>query len=224
MIRGLAKGSRREKSRFSGGLELLTLGEVTAIIKPDNALSLLTSWDLRDPFPALRASLRAFHAAMYAAEIMQHMVTDADPHPLLFDALVEMLRSMSARDGIERAVLHFQWATLVETGLKPELDHDVSTGAVLGSAKVVGFSPRLGGFVGATRADASGQIWPVRRETLLALRAVASSKAGATPIAPDTTERANRLLASYLREIIGRELPAQACLFPKLAQRAAHPR
>lgn len=224
MIRGLAKGSRREKSTFSGGLELLTLGEVTAIIKPDNALSLLTSWDLRDPFPALRASLRAFHVAMYAAEIIQHMVTDADPHPLLFDALVELLAAMSDREAIERAALAFQWATLVETGLRPELDHDVATGEPLRTSKVVGFSPRLGGFTGVDCTSAPGQVWPVRRETLLALRAIAKRCASTASIAPATTDRANRLLASYLREIIGRELPAQSCVFTDLASHASRSR
>lgn len=214
VIRGLAKGSRREKGRFSGGIELLTLGEVTAIIKPDNALSLLTAWDLRDPFPALRRSLHAFHAGMYAAELVQHMVTDADPHEGLFDSLVATLRDMADPSRIARAVLAFQWATLVETGLKPELVRDVSTGEPLTSVKVVGFAPRLGGFVALADRGTSGYVWPVRRETLLALRAIA--EVSHLDIAPATTDRANRLLASYLREVIGRELPAQSCLFPDL--------
>ena len=34
LLRGVAKGSKRENSRFSGGLEVLTRGEVMAIVKP----------------------------------------------------------------------------------------------------------------------------------------------------------------------------------------------
>ena len=40
--RGLAKGSKREKSNFSGGLEVLTHGEILAIIKPHTELANLT--------------------------------------------------------------------------------------------------------------------------------------------------------------------------------------
>ncbi|MHC4990131.1 MAG: DNA repair protein RecO, partial [Planctomycetota bacterium] len=33
VIRGLAKGAKREKGTFSGGIDLLTVGEVVAITK-----------------------------------------------------------------------------------------------------------------------------------------------------------------------------------------------
>ena len=39
LFRAIAKGSRRPKSRFSGGIDLLTMGDVVAIIKPGRDLS-----------------------------------------------------------------------------------------------------------------------------------------------------------------------------------------
>ena len=44
MIRGLAKGSRRERSSFSGGFDLFTRGEIVAIVKPGRDLATLTEW------------------------------------------------------------------------------------------------------------------------------------------------------------------------------------
>ena len=64
LVHGLAKGSLREKAPFSGGFELLQLGELGFINKPDRDLLLLTEWDLIDPFSALRTEYRSATAAM----------------------------------------------------------------------------------------------------------------------------------------------------------------
>ena len=56
IVRGMAKGARREKAPFSGGLEVLTRGEMVAIIKPSSDLANITAWDLQETFPAAQSS------------------------------------------------------------------------------------------------------------------------------------------------------------------------
>ncbi|HRQ73320.1 MAG TPA: DNA repair protein RecO [Phycisphaerales bacterium] len=203
LIRGIAKGARREKAPYSGGLELLTRGEVVAIVKPTGSLATLTAWDLQETFPALRRSLATFHAGMYLADLVCHAITDEDPHPALFDALLASLRSLG--DATAVAILRFQWATLVETGYKPALGHGEGEQA----REVYGFSPRGGGLVmlGDDEGDNthSSPLWKVRAPTVQLLRRLDARQ----PIGDDgaSLDRANRLLAAYLREILGRELP-----------------
>ncbi len=88
MLRAVAKGSRRENSRFSGGLEVLTRGEMVAIVKPSVEMANLIAWDLQETFPALRASLESFYSGMYIADVVQSAVTEHDPHPALLEALL----------------------------------------------------------------------------------------------------------------------------------------
>jgi len=145
MVRGIAKGSRREKGPFSGGLEVLTRGEMVAIVKPGSDLANITAWDLQELFPPLRTSLGVFYAGMYVADLTHHAVSDRDPHPALFGALLASLRGLSP--GTERAaVLRYQWATLVETGYRPEVERDVVSGSSLGLARTYAFAPHQGGF------------------------------------------------------------------------------
>ena len=80
IIRGLAKGAKREKGKFSGGFDLLTLGQVVAIVKPGRDLATLTEWDLQDTNRHLRANLRVNKTALYIADLIHHMLTDHDPH------------------------------------------------------------------------------------------------------------------------------------------------
>jgi DNA repair protein RecO (recombination protein O) len=214
LIRAVAKGSKRDKSPFSGGLQPLTRGEMSAILKPSVDLANLTAFDLQETFPALRTSLSSFYSGMYLADLVQHALHERDPHPALFDRLLLSLRLLGEPVHDRRAVLNFQWAVLSETGYRPELDADVHLGTPLAPARTYGFSPRLGGFIAdATEAPAGVPVpvWRVRAETLDLLRALASDSLGA--VAPESTDRASRLLAAHLREVLGRDLPSMRPLF-----------
>lgn len=207
VVRGLAKGAKRERSAFSGGFEALTRGTALAIVKSNDALATLTAWDLTETFPALRRSLPAFYAGCYVAELIQHLVRDHDPHPKLFDAAVAALRTL-APPGTGPALVRFQWAGLVEAGFRPELRHDAADGGAVTDAATVAFSPRLGGVVRGSAAGGGrdrGPIWRVRRETLALLRGVSEGTPPAR-VSPQTVSRANRLLAAYIRELLGQEL------------------
>ena len=257
IVRGLAKGSKRERGRFSGGIELLTRGEVLAILKTGQELATLTEWDLLEIFPALSRSLRAHQAGLYFADLIQNLLTEADPHPALYDRLVAALRRLMGFEApggnapLERVVLDFQWAILTETGYRPVLDvaggeaagAKIATGAVAsvdgddagrpqgaaahdGEANVssspsgaLAFSARAGGIVADTGTP---DRWRVRPETVALLRRLAATGECGPPgegqWAEETksVERANRLLAAYLRAILDRELPTMRRLFGAL--------
>jgi len=220
MVRAIAKGSRRADTRFSGGLEVTSRGEMVAILKPSeratDALATLTAWDLQETFPTVRRSLAAFHSAMYMMDLIHHSVRDSDPHPELYDAALTGLRSLGSAgaDAIADAVLRLQWATLEFTGYRPDLSGTSREGA---GAAFLEFSPSLGTIVrpGGTRSMDAGVVWRVRPQTIGLLRRLGESGAGTpTRATGDTLERANRFLASYLRVVLGSWPASVASLFP----------
>lgn len=212
VVRCVAKGSRREKSDYSGGLELATRGEMAASIKREGQLSNLTAWDLQEVFPEIRSSLSAFTHAMAMLDAVHHCLEPLDPHPGLFDALVRGLRSLASPAARRPALTVLLWTALDETGHRPELFADASTGADLApltEGAVLTFSPRAGGLVAGAVRD--GPAWRVRAETVDLLRLIASG-VWPDPDArdPATFERAARLLGWYFREVFGVEPPALA--------------
>jgi len=221
VIRGLAKGAKREKGAFSGGFDVLTRGNLVAIVKPGRDLATLTAWDLQDTMRHLRSNLAANRTAMFMADLVHHMVTDHDPHQRLYDALIEALTALRDPARIDAALLVFQWRLLQEAGYEPVLDRDVQTGRPLprGGGGTLAFSPAAGGVVIDSGA---GDRWRVRAETIKLLRDVATAGPGNDALAasdPGTIDRANRLLASYLRELIGDEPAAFRWRFEDLAGR-----
>ena len=208
ILRGLAKGAKRERGKFSGGFDVLTRGQVVAFVKPGRDLATLAEWHLQEMFRPLREHLAANRAALYAVDLVYHLLTDHDPHRALFDALVEGLRGLGDPARTDLELLRLQWAVLAETGYTPVVDRDVRTGGPLPDEPVLTFSPQAGGL---TTGDGPG--WRTRRETVRALQSIAG---GTEPPPSDALSRANRLLAAYARDVSGREIPAMRWAFGDL--------
>lgn len=212
LIRGLAKGAKRDRGAFSGGIEPLTRGEFGAILKASTDLATLTDWDLREVFRGPRCSARGFLAGCFIADIIRSCVRDADPHVALFDETVAALRAMDDPRGIDPALARFQWAVLRETGYAPEPPRDVAPSPRSEDASVWAYDPAEGVFVAASGATRSG-LWRVRDESVRALAALASGRGGAGVGGPKTLERVNRFLAACIARSLQERPPTMERLF-----------
>jgi len=214
-VRGLAKGSRRTSpgavQRFSGGIELLTLGQVVGTLKSTTELMSITEWDLQQPFYHLRTDLRAQRLGLYAADLAGAMVEDREPHPRCFRSLCDMLEQLATTAHRSAALLHYQWTVLDDCGYRPELDADVVSGEVLPSARSYTFDPRNGGLTMQASNDVN--TWQVRRQTVDLLLELRDHRPAITDLAEtyagrdESLDRANRLLCVYVRSLLDRQLP-----------------
>jgi DNA repair protein RecO (recombination protein O) len=210
LVRGLAKGARRERGAFDGGIDLLSRGEFGAIVRPGKELATLTEWDLLEVFPRLRMDLAANRAAFYMADLVGRMLAPEDPHPALFDRFVASLRTLGGARGPGEpppdgagALLGFQWTLLCETGHRPNVDIDVPA-----EAAVLSYLPDAGSFSAST---GSAGAWKVRGATVRALQA---QDTGAVVSGPgETVARANRFLAACVRNVLGTEPPTMHAVF-----------
>lgn len=222
VVRGLAKGAKRERGRFSGGIDVLTAGEVVAIVKPGRPLATLTDWFLRSSWTIVRKDLEANRIGLYAVDLVHQLLAEHDPHPFLYDALIELLDALQQGDDRWSALLRYQWILLSEAGYTPELDRFADSDESVPREKAtLGFSAALGGIVEDTGAP---DRWRVRAATIEIIRRIARNSARSNEWSAsdhENLQRANRLLAAYLREVIGDEPSAMHWLFPDLGSRVA---
>jgi len=147
-IRAIAKGSRRTKSKFEGGIELLSIGSV--IFTPaheTSSLSTLTEFELTNTFPGLRKNLLGLHCAQYAADMISQFTEDFDPHELLFDAFCHALAAFENAQNPESTLLSFELILLKEVGLAPVFDKCSSCGRPLENNTRLYFSSGMGGML-----------------------------------------------------------------------------
>ena len=115
----LAKGARRLKSPFQGGLDLLGVSDIVMFPKASEALDLLAEAVPVERFASLRRDLAALYAGYYIAELLTDLTDLHDPHPKLFDAARITLRHLGDADLRTRRIMRFELACLRELGLMP---------------------------------------------------------------------------------------------------------
>lgn len=212
LVRGLAKGARRDRGRFGGGFDLFTRGEFLAIGKSDRTLLTLTDWTMLETFPRLRSELEASRAAFYLGDLLQRTMPAQDPHPVSFDAALHALRSIE--DGVRplEAIARFQWTLLVDIGYAPDLSLPPGNGPVL-------FDPGEGRFrcVPDDGEAVPERSWRVRRDTVAWIGGCEEDREDESDPAPlEVVSRAARLLAVCLRELLGEEPMSMRQFLPRL--------
>jgi DNA repair protein RecO (recombination protein O) len=172
---GLAKGARRLKSPFQGGLDLLGVSDIVLLAKASEALDLLTEASRVESFPCLRRDLAALYAGFYIAELLTDLTDLHDPHPKLFDAARITLRHLGDAELRPRRIMRFELACLRELGLMPTFDRCAQCGApVEPKGEMVSFGLAAGGPVCAPCRPGVAHVADLSVRDLEAIRILAS--------------------------------------------------
>ena len=129
-ISAIAKGSKRPKSAFDGPIEIFSHGQIVFSDSTKEKLATLTEFQQQPGFSSLADNLLALNCCLFAAELVNNLTDDYDPHPQLFDSFLQFLKSTrdtshKSRDTISLLIL-FQLSLLKEIGLMPIFDYCVN--------------------------------------------------------------------------------------------------
>ena len=200
-IRVIAKGSRREHGSHSGGVDLLARGNARFVTRDGGDLATLIEWELLETFQGIRSVLSASRTAYYCAELIGRFFQPHDRHERAYDALVTILSALGTQpdntSNDEWHLLVFQWIILQEAGYQPRLSRTTT------DAEFLYFDPREGGVVTTTNTPHS---WKVRASTIECLNTLAIGQPQPEHNKPDVVMRGNRLLAAFIRDVLGEEL------------------
>jgi DNA repair protein RecO (recombination protein O) len=174
-VSALAKGGRRLKSPFQGGLDLLGVSDIVVLHKASEALDLLTEAAPVERFTSLRRDLAALYAGYYVAELLTDLTDSHDPHPKLFDAAVVTLRHLGDRALRDRRLLRFELACLRELGHMPALETCAHCGsAVEAGGEAYAFGLATGGVICPSCRPGQPHVATLSGRTLAALRVLAA--------------------------------------------------
>jgi DNA repair protein RecO (recombination protein O) len=128
-ISAIAKGSKRPKSAFGGAIEILSFGKTVFSDSSKEKLATLTEFEQEPGSARLGQNLFALNCACFAAEMVNRLTDDYDPHPQLFDSFIQFLQDtnpgqqtrVEGQDAVLLLIL-FQLDLLREIGLMPVLN------------------------------------------------------------------------------------------------------
>lgn len=214
VVRLLAKGTKRPKSKSGGALDLLAEGDLLFSLPRSEGLGTLMEFSESVSHGDLRRKGGTLNVALYMIELTGEMFAESDPHPEMFDLLSRALRRLGQPDAPPQAVLaYFQWRLLRHAGLLGAMDSCVSCGRALGGpARQAGggelfFSSQAGGVLCGACSRSAREAYRLGRGVLEAMATLQSAEAGQRVSLPEPQARdANRLLAYHAMHQRGKPL------------------
>ncbi len=127
-ISAIAKGSKRPKSAFDGPIEIFSHGRIVFTDSDREKLATLTEFESASgtgDFTGIGGDLFVLNCCYFAAELLNKMTHDYDPHPELFESFLLFLQNATEKENKNRILallILFQLSLLKEVGLQPVLD------------------------------------------------------------------------------------------------------
>ena len=130
-IAAIAKGAKRPQSAFDGQIDAFSYGNIVFSQPTTDKLATLPEFEQQPRFTHLSSSLFAFNCASFAAELINRLTNEYDPHPHLFDDFLEFLQNIdelqaktkkSRHQDVLALLILFQLSLLKEIGLQPILN------------------------------------------------------------------------------------------------------
>ncbi len=131
-IGAIAKGSKRPKSAFGGPIEILSHGKIVFSDSSREKLATLMEFEPAYGGPGLAGQqndLLVLNCCYFAAELLNHLTDDYDPHPALFDSFLQFLHDVQENNNKPQILalsILFQLGLLKEVGLQPVLDYCIN--------------------------------------------------------------------------------------------------
>lgn len=208
----IARGARRPKSPIGPRLDLFASGTVTLAVREHRELQTLTELDVHDAHLELVRDLSRFSAASALAELVLRCAP-TEPHPALFDALVDGLDALARAEtsSVEAAALAAGWRVVAELGFRPTLERCVVCERPVGGARA--FSAALGGALCRAHQREEAQPSKLSAGDATALAALLSGRWPEPALDPSHAAAHRRLLWRFVQRHLAEDRPLKAVAF-----------
>ncbi|HET6429201.1 MAG TPA: DNA repair protein RecO [Phycisphaerae bacterium] len=197
VVKLLAKGSKRPKSKSGGRIDLFSEGRCTYAPARRKDLGTLMEFAETAAHLSLRQDLDRLNAGLMMLELAWAMLAEGDPQPAAFDLLHSALARLAKPDSSPVAVLaYFQYRLIRLAGLLGQMTACAGCGATI-SAGGVFFSSSSGGLLCRQCGEPATEKVAVSRGALEGLAILAAAEAGQRPPFPPAQAAAAIALLTY---------------------------
>ena len=117
-IRAIAKGARRVPSRLGGRVETFTYADY--FIAKGRSLDIISQCQVIETFQGVREHPEALPAGLYMLKLVDSGTVEGQPHPELFDLLLESLFRLKHKQNARRIAKDFEKQFVMLEGIFKE--------------------------------------------------------------------------------------------------------
>jgi DNA repair protein RecO (recombination protein O) len=208
-IRGIAKGARRSRKRFANALEPFCRSQILFSRRCPDSLALIEACDVLSHFPGIRSDLEKTLAASCLIDLTDQFTPEDKKSEASFSLLLDFLRLLEKTALTEALLRFFEIRLLRISGYDPVLDRCISCKTPIGKDAAYRFDAAKGGLTCNVCAPGSRDAIPVSLgtiRTLLLGREMEIDRLGRLLLSDQSADESRRLLAHFIRHLLGREL------------------
>ena len=166
LIRAVAKGARRQKSRSRALLQLFQ--PLLVSVSGKGEVKTLTS--VESNVSAIRLQGGRLLSGLYVNELLSRLLQNQEEHAGLYESYRETLVALQGTSELEPVLRRFEMSLLAELGYAINLEYDCETDLPIVAESVYRFIPDLGFQVSILSAGAASGPDEFRGADLIALR------------------------------------------------------
>jgi DNA repair protein RecO (recombination protein O) len=208
-IRGIAKGARRSRKRFANAIEPFCCSRILFSRRSPDSLALIEGCDVLSHFPGIRSDLEKTLAACCLIDLTDQFTPEDKKSEASFCLLLDFLRLLEETVLTEALLRFFEIRLLRISGYDPVLDRCISCKTPIVKEAAYRFDAAKGGLTCNVCAPGSLDAIPVSLgtiRTLLLGREMEIDRLGRLLLSDQSADESRRLLAHFIRHLLGREL------------------
>lgn len=195
----LAKGARDPKRRFGASLEHLTRARIVFYLTKTRELHLMHSATVEDAYLGVLTRPRDYHLACAAAEFVDRVLADEDPHAEVYREIAAFLEARNHEPdggGPDGGLRGLQLRVAARLGYAPQLESCARCGRALEPPGV--FDVAGGGAI-CRRCGPEGEALPLPAAALARLRALLADAPTEAARDATTDRQVGRIVETFLR-------------------------
>jgi DNA repair protein RecO (recombination protein O) len=208
-LKGIAKGARRSRKRFSNCLDLFCHVRIQFFEKEDRSLTRIDQCDGVDFFPALSEDIVKMSYGSYFVELVDALVGERQVNRGAFELLRSFLSTLANQAPREEMLRVFEIRLLSLVGYRPHLDGCVNCLKSVEEMEGVYFDPARGGILCKRCTNPKERVFSVSKGTVKLL--VKSSDTELDKIqrlrfTPSALRESRDMLPDFIQYHVGRPL------------------
>ncbi len=167
ILKGVAKGARRMKSRFGASLEPFTHCTLIVFEKPGDQLARINQCDIIHSFQSLREDWNDIERASRMVDLVAQMTPDGEANAQIFKLLLQGLEHLEEKKNPPLSIMLFINQLIMNSGYQPHWDNCQSCHTVFksGVRETLYFSASAGGALCSKCRNAAGALIPMSQGT-----------------------------------------------------------
>jgi DNA repair protein RecO (recombination protein O) len=144
-LKGIAKGARRSRRRFSNNLDLFCHVKIHFFEKEDRPLTRIDQCEGVEFFPSLSQDIARLAYGSYFVELVDAMVGEREPYEGVYRLLMVLLSTLNHEEPREEMLRIFEIRLLSALGYRPNLNGCIQCCKPLDRLERIYFVPARGG-------------------------------------------------------------------------------